>query len=59
MLYEVDFVVKTGDIHSTIRTAFVEAKSISECREVVDQMVKESSLSLDEKIHTYISEVEQ
>lgn len=59
MLYEVDFAVKTGDIHSTSRTAFVEAKSISECREIVDQMIKESSISLDENIQTYISEVEQ
>lgn len=57
LLYEIDFHVKTGDIISTIRKAFVDAESVSECRVTASEMLENMPESRYQQVYTHISEV--
>jgi hypothetical protein len=57
-LYEIEFLTKTGDIFSTLHTAFVSAISVSECHVIAEEIKEDLSVPVNTSIFTEVKEVE-
>lgn len=58
MMYEIEFLIKTGDIFSTIHTAFVSAISVSECHVIANEMIDTLRIPEHTLIFTEVKEIE-
>ncbi|MEK3955401.1 hypothetical protein [Psychrobacillus sp. FSL K6-1464] len=58
VLYEIEFLTKTGDIFSTLHTAFVTAISVSECHVIAEEIKEKLRVPANTLVYTEVKEME-
>lgn len=58
VLYEIEFLTKTGDIFSTLHTAFVSAISVSECHVIAEEIKEKLHVPESTYVYTEVKELE-
>ena len=58
VLYEIEFLTKTGDIFSALHTAFVSAISVSECHVIAEEIKEKLLVPESTYVYTEVKELE-